>query len=69
MDAITANDMVRLAADLADEHGSDAVGYAHRAVLTFEAEGAVDRARFWFALWVLLTDIADHGLESPLTLH
>jgi hypothetical protein len=66
-----ANDLCRLAADLADEHGADAMAYARRAVLSFEAEGAVERARFWFTLCVFLGDIADHGLSPnrPVTIH
>ena len=55
----------------ADEHGAAAMAYARRAVVSFEAEGAVDRARFWFTLCVFLTDIGEHGLnpDRPVTIH
>ncbi|HEY0302942.1 MAG TPA: hypothetical protein VGC36_16460 [Rhizomicrobium sp.] len=68
---LSASDMCRLAADLAEEHGPEAMDYARRAVLSFEAEGATDRARFWFTLCVLLNDIAEYGLnpDRPVTLN
>lgn len=68
---LTADDMCRLAADLVDEHGDEALGLAQRAVLSFEAEGAAERARFWFTLCIFLCDIADYGLDPalPITLH
>ncbi len=68
---ISASDMCMLAAELAAEHGLIARDYARRAVASFEAEGEVDRARFWFTLSVLLDDIALNRLdpERPLTIH
>jgi hypothetical protein len=68
---LSANDLCRLAADLADEHGTAALDFARRAVLSFEAEGATDRARFWFTLCVFLTDISEYGLSPnrPVTIH
>lgn len=68
---LTADDFYRLAADLADEHGADAMDYARRAVATFEAEGARDRARFWFMMCLFLDDIAENRLdpEQPVTIH
>ncbi len=68
---MTADDLTRLAADLADEHGSDAADYARRAVVSFELEGAWDRAAFWFMMSVLLDDIIGLRLdpERPITLH
>ncbi len=67
----TANDMCQLAADLVDEHGPGALGYARRAVLCFEAEGAHDRVQFWLTLCALLGDIAENRLDplSPVTLN
>ncbi|MBV9330431.1 MAG: hypothetical protein JOZ55_02635 [Alphaproteobacteria bacterium] len=69
--AFSASDLCRLAADLASEHGHDALLYARRAVISFEAEGARDRAYIWFALSVLLDDIAAMRLDPalPLTIH
>ncbi len=60
-----------LAAELAAEHGLLAHGYAQRAYLSFEAEGEMDRAYFWFMLSVLLEDIMAQRLdpERPLTIH
>ena len=68
---LTADDLCRLAADLADEHGADARDYAQRAVAAFEAEGAVERARFWFTMCVFLDDIAENRLDPDLrqTIH
>ena len=68
---ISASDMCMLAAELTAEHGLIARDYARRAVASFEAEGEVDRARFWFTLSVLLDDIALNRLdtERPLTIH
>ena len=68
---LTADDMCRIAADLVDEHGPGALGYAQRAVLCLEAEGARDRAQFWLMLCALLDDIAENRLDplTPVTLH
>ncbi|HEX2592607.1 MAG TPA: hypothetical protein VHL34_13980 [Rhizomicrobium sp.] len=68
---MTADDMTKLAADLASEHGNDAADFARRAVATFELEGAWDRAAFWFTISVLLDDILELRLDptAPITLH
>ena len=68
---ISADDFCRLAADLAAEHGLVAREYAMRAVVSFEAEGEMDRARFWLTLSVLLDDIVAQRLDPdrPLTIH
>ncbi|MBV8977496.1 MAG: hypothetical protein JO261_05635 [Alphaproteobacteria bacterium] len=60
---LNATDLCRLAADLALEHGDAAQGYARRAIVCFEAQGSADRARLWFALSVLLDDIALKRLD------
>ena len=54
---MTTGDLYRLASDLAAEHGKQATEYASRAVMTLEAEGAHERAQFWFLMLVLLGDI------------
>ncbi|MBV9044456.1 MAG: hypothetical protein JO348_05590 [Alphaproteobacteria bacterium] len=72
MQVLSANDLYRLAADLAEEHGSNsAMEYARQAVVSFEAEGAIDRARFWFTMCVFLDDLAEHRLDPayPVTIH
>lgn len=68
---MTATDLTRLAADLAVEHGTAAADYARRAVVSFELEGAWDRAALWFTLSVLLDDILELRLDptAPITLH
>jgi hypothetical protein len=68
---MTADDLTRLAADLAVEHGSLAADYARRAVVSFELEGAWDRAALWYTLSVLLDDIIELRLDpnTPITLH
>jgi hypothetical protein len=68
---LNARDFCRLAADLTAEHGDAARDYARRAVVSFESEGAEDRARFWFLLGVFLDDIALQRLdpEGRIVLH
>jgi hypothetical protein len=68
---INAEDLCRLAGELANEHGPDVLTYARRAVIAFEAEGASDRAHLWFALTVLLDDIVARRLDPdrPLSIH
>jgi hypothetical protein len=68
---INAEDLCRLASELANEHGAEALHFARRAVITFEAEGAPDRASLWFALSVLLDDIVSRRLDPdrPLSIH
>ncbi len=68
---LNAGDFCRLAADLAAEHGDAARDYARRAVVSFESEGASDRARIWFALSVFLDDIILRGLDpyGTIVLH
>jgi hypothetical protein len=64
-------DLRQLAADLALEHGSEAAEYARRAVITLEYQGEEERARFWFALSILLDDIITHHVDpdAPLVIH
>lgn len=68
---LNAAEFCRLAADLAEEHGEKARDYARRAVVSFESEGALERARFWFTLGVFLDDIAARRLDpqGPIVLH
>ena len=60
---LSADDLYRLASDLAEEHGSFAMDYARRAVILFEADGELDRARFWLTLCVFLGDIVERRLD------
>jgi hypothetical protein len=64
-------DLCHLAAELAAEHGPNALDYARRAVVEFENAGAMDRAQFWFVMSILLDDIATQRLdpELPLVFH
>jgi hypothetical protein len=68
---LTAGEILRLASDVAEEHGANACDYAYRAVVNFEAEGEGERAYLWFLLLVLLGDIASHRLnpDGALTIH
>jgi hypothetical protein len=45
--------------------------YARRAVVSFEAEGAIDRARFWLTVCVFLDDIVAHRMDptAQITIH
>jgi hypothetical protein len=55
---MTTCDLYRLASDLAAEHGAaKASDYASRAVMTLEADGSHERAKFWFVMLVMLGDI------------
>lgn len=68
---ISTGDLCILAAELAAEHGAEACDYAWRAYVSFDAEGELERAHFWFLLSVLLEDILTQRIdpERPLTLH
>ena len=68
---MTTGDLYRLAGDLAAEHGAQASDYASRAVMTLEAEGAHDRAQFWFLMLILLGDINSGRVDpdSHITVH
>jgi len=60
---IATSELCRLAGHLAQEHGASALAYARREATCLEADGAVDRAEFWFALSVLLDDILAQRLD------
>ena len=64
-------DLYRMAVDLAAEHGAAASDYASRAVMTLEAEGAHERAQFWFVMLVLLGDIHSGRVdpEGRISIH
>jgi len=66
-----AGDLYHLAAELASEHGADAVHFARRAIVEFERTGAADRAAFWTVLSIFLDDIVTHRLdpEAPIVLN
>ncbi len=68
---LTTGDMYRLASDFAEEYGDEACDYAWRAVMSFEAEGAGDRAYFWFLLLIMLGDIASNRIDpgAAITIH
>jgi hypothetical protein len=68
---MTTGDLYRLAGDLAAEHGPAASDYASRAVMTLEAQGAHERAQFWFLMLVLLADIHSGRVdpEAHITIH
>jgi len=68
---MTTTDLYRLAGDLAAEHGTAASDYASRAVMTLEAEGAHERAQFWFLMLVLLADIHSGRIDpdAHITIH
>ena len=66
--AMTTGDLYRLASDLAEEHGAQASDYASRAVMTLEAEGNHDRAKFWFVMLILLDDVISHRVDPDLVI-
>jgi hypothetical protein len=66
--AMNACDMYRLASEFAAEHGEEAPFFARRAVVTLRAEGAVERARFWYLLATLLDDIVIRHVDPDATI-
>ena len=68
---MTTGDLYRLASDLAAEHGKAASEDASRAVMTLEAEGAHERAQFWFLMLILLGDINSGRIDpdAHITIH
>ena len=68
---ISAQNLCRLAGELAAEHGVLALDYARRAYRTLEVEGETDRAKFWFTLSILVDDVMAHRLDpdSIPTIH
>ncbi len=69
--SLSADEMCRIAAEFTEEHGDQALDCARRAVYALEAEGAHDRALFWFTLCVFIDDIAARRVDPDmaLTLH
>ena len=67
---LTTGEIMQLASDFAEEHGTDACDYAYRAVVSFEAEGEGERAYFWFLLLIMLGAIASNRVNpGVLTIH
>lgn len=60
---ISAQNLCRLAGELAAEHGVLALDYARRAYRTLDSEGDYDRAQFWFLLSILVDDVMAHRLD------
>ena len=65
------DDLCELAADLASEHGAEAVVFARRTLASLELEGERERACFWNVLAILLDDILAQRLDPdrPLVIH
>jgi len=65
------DDLCELAADLAAEHGVEAVTFARRTLASLELDGERERACFWNVLAVLLDDILAQRLdpERPIVVH
>ena len=68
---MSTGDLYRLAGDLAAEHGKAASDFASRAVMTLEAEGAHERAQFWFVMLILVGDITSGRVDPDayITIH
>ena len=64
-------DTCRLAAELNEEYGEEALRVAGRAIATFVAEGREERANVWRALQAILGDIAAKRLDpyAPIAIH
>ncbi len=60
---ISAQNLCRLAGELAAEHGVLALAYARRAYRTLDSEGETDRAQFWFMLSILVDDVMAHRID------
>jgi hypothetical protein len=68
---MSTGDLYRLAGDLAAEHGKAASDFASRAVMTLEAEGAHERAQFWFLMLILVGDVTSGRVDPDafITIH
>ena len=66
-----AGELCQLAAELASEHGSEALQFARRATAEYASEGVLDRAQFWYVLSLFLDDIMARRLDPdrPIVLH
>lgn len=66
-----AEDTCRLAAELMEEYGDIAETVAGRAIVTYESEGAHERAAMWRVLHAILGDIAGGRLDvnAPIAIH
>jgi len=61
----------RLAAELNEEFGDVVSRVAERAIVTFEADGLLERAALWRALHAILGDIAANRIDpyAPIAIH
>ena len=68
---MSTGDLYRLAGDLAAEHGTAASDFASRAIMTLEAEGAHERAQFWFLMLILVGDVTSGRVDPDafITIH
>jgi hypothetical protein len=68
---MSTGDLYRLAGDLAAEHGTAASDFAGRAIMTLEAEGAHERAQFWFLMLILVGDVTSGRVDPDayITIH
>jgi hypothetical protein len=68
---ISAQNLYRMAGQLAEEHGELALDYTRRAYRTLETRGSTDRARIWFMLSIIVDDMALYRLDpdSIPTIH
>jgi hypothetical protein len=66
-----AGDFCELAAELVDEHGPEALHFALRATAEYACEGIEERAWFWYAMSLFLTDIVNRHIDPdrPLVVH
>lgn len=62
--SVSAQDLCRMAGEMAFEHGVLAVDVARRAYREMDAEGDETRAQFWFLMSVLIDDILRYGIDS-----
>jgi len=61
----------RLAAELNEEFGEVVARVAERAIVTFEADGHIERAAMWRALHAIIGDIAAKRIDpyAPIAIH
>jgi hypothetical protein len=66
-----AQDACRLAAELNDEYGDQALRLAGRAVASFTAQGLTERAALWRIMQAILGDIAARRFDprAPISIH
>ena len=68
---MSAEETCRLAAELNEEFGKLVTLVAERAIVSFEADGLIERAQIWRVLHAILGDIEAKRIDpyAPIAIH